>query len=286
MSSILGQSVPTGGAITLSISASGSGMVLSRAVSGVGGLGPFTTLYSGSPVAAYIDAGDYLPAPLSSGSLYVYQLQDANGTTQSAAYQPSPQLNVEIEPWLYLMIRLFQAGISNLTPPNGVNSNVQVLQQMPIVGIPPMPFVTINQDLIQQQEVPVGQSISQPDYTGTWAVTEQAKRVFRITVMATNTADRDYYRDACIGIFISLIASVFNNLGDNVTHRWQASSYQMADDPNGMSPGFYGADILCEVKGTFNIAITQNYGIMETITFVGTTPDGVHAINTSVTASG
>ena len=284
MSSIVGKLVPTGGAITLAVNAVGSGVTFSRAVSGASGIGAYTTLYSGaaSGIVQYLDTGDLLPAPLSSGSIYVYQLVDNNGTFTSPGYQPAPQLNVEIEPWLSTMIRLFQAGLSNITPPNSVSSSVQVLQQMPIVGLPPMPFVTINQDLIQQEEIPIGQNVEIPDWTGGWTITAQAKRVFRISIMATNTSDRDFYRDAIIGIFESLVLAVFNPLSNDVRHRWQASSYQMANDPSGMGPGFYGADVLCELQGSLNIQITPNYGNIETITFTGTTRDGVQAVVTSV----
>ena len=282
MSSIKSLLVPTGGAISLQIASSGT-TTLSRTTSGSTGLGAWTQLYSGPPLQSYIDTGDMLPAPLDVDTAYVYKMVDANGTITTPAITPYVALNIQQEPLLSLLIRLIQAGVSNLIVPAGV-SPCQVLQAMPIVGFPPMPFVVCNLDLMQQAETPIGQTSEVVDYDGNWVMTGMARRVFRISVLATNTADRDFYRDAVIGIFQSIIKSVFAPLGLDVRHRYQAASGQMADDPNGMSPGFYYCDVLCTFEGTFNILITPEYGLMNNITFTGTSEQsGENIISTENT---
>jgi hypothetical protein len=283
MSSIKSLLVPTGGAISFSIVSSGT-TTFSRAVSGVGGLGSFTQLYSGGPIQTYVDTGDMLPAPLDPTQLYVYQMVDANGTLTTPPIQPYVALNLQQEPLLALLIRLLQAGVTNLITPTGVQP-CQVLQAMPLVGFPPMPFMVVNMDLMQQAEIPIGQSAEAVDMNGNWTMTGFARRVFRISVLAQNTTDRDFYRDASIGIFESIIKSVLTPLGLDVRHRYQAAAGQVANDNMGQSPGFYYADVMCTFEGTFNILITPQYGLMNTITFTGTqASDGKTVISTTATA--
>ena len=281
-SSITYKLVPTGGAISLTINASGTAMTFSRAVSGVSGIGAYTQLYSGAPIPLYIDAGDLLPAPLVSGATYVYKLVDANGTTQTSGINPYAQLNIEQEPLLALMIRLLQAAFNNLVPPAGVTP-CQVLQCMPLAGIPPMPFVTVNLDLFQQGEIPIGQNVQNYDnQNSTWTITGFAKRIFRISVLATNTADRDYYRDATVAMLESIINSVFLPLGLDIRHSYQAASGQVAKSTEQMNPGFYYCDVMLTVEGTFNISIVTTYGQISVITFDAYTPDGEDSISVVV----
>ena len=282
-SSVSISGIPTGGGFSLGIVSSGAAMVLSRAVSGVSGLSSFSQIYSGTPIPLFIDVGDGLPAPLASGSYYVYQLQDGNGTYQTPAVQPALQLNIEQEPLLALLIRLLQAGFNNLVPPAGVSA-CQVLQAMPIAGLPAMPFVVVNLDLFQQAEIPIGQNVPQFDPSGSWTISGFAKRIFRVSVLASNTADRDYYRDATVAILESIIQSVFLPIGLDVRHRYQAASGQVTENKTMMNPGFYYCDVMLEVEGTYNISITSTFGVINTITLTGTTPDGEAVIQTQVPA--
>lgn len=169
MSSITPQIIATGGAISLTIQATGT-MTLSRAISGVGGLGPYTQLYSGVPLGFYVDCGDMLPGPLDPTQLYVYQMTDTGGTLLAGPIQPIVELNALIEPLMLLMIKLFQGAINSLALPRGIGK-AQVLQAMPNGGALPMPFFVFNLDLLRQQDVPIGQDVLKYDNTGQAIVT-------------------------------------------------------------------------------------------------------------------
>jgi len=282
MSSLKTTLIPTGGAVSLSISASGA-TTLSRAVSGVSGLGAFTQLYSGPAIQYYLDVGDLLPAPLVATDQYVYQLTDTSGTLTSSPITPACFLNLQIEPLLSILIRLLQAGINNLVPPTGINK-AQVIQAMPLGGLQPMPFIVCNLDLKQMSDIPIGQTAEQVDKDGNWTMTGFARYIFRTSILATNSLDRDFYRDAVVGIFLSIIKSVFSPLGLDIRHNYQASSGQVANDTDAKAPGFYYCDVLTTFEGTFNTLITPSYGLMNTITFTGySETDNVPVISTSVT---
>lgn len=238
-------------------------MMLSRSTAGSGG--PFTTIYSGQPTPVYIDTGDGLPTPLASGSAYTYKLDDANGTTFSTAITPALTLNIEQEPLLAMLLRLFQAGINNLVPPVGISKIPagQVIAAMPLTGFPPLPIVTVNLDRMGQTRIPVGADFENVDNgTGIWTMTSHVERDFRITILTSNVTDRDFYRDAIAGIFRSIMLTVFEPIGQNVSHRFQVVSGQIANDPNGQAPGFFYADVHAIMDGTFNISITPSYGLI------------------------
>ena len=70
-------------------------MVISRAVSGVAGLSTFTQLYSGAPLAYYVDPGEFSPGPLIAASGYVYAVTDLNGTTQVGPVYPAQTIPIK-----------------------------------------------------------------------------------------------------------------------------------------------------------------------------------------------
>jgi hypothetical protein len=295
--------VPTGGAVLLQFSTSVSGVIVLQRGSGVVYLtddaGDFltddagnrlteiaawTVLYSGAPLATqlqsngepfvlpYIDVGDQLPAPLTPTELFIYSLTDENGTAQTEPIQPAVSLNLEIEPLTYILIRLLQAGINSLTP-QGFNKQggkiPQVLHDMPLSGFPPMPFITVTLQLLQQEEIPIGQQVQNTNNQNIWTVTGFAKFAYLVSVLANSTVERDFYRSAVIGIFHGILSGVLSQLGKNVSHRYQASTGQVMEDRTLKIPGFYYSDILLEFTGTFNFAITSSYGIIQTIDFTG-----------------
>lgn len=281
--SIQGVAVPTGGAIRLSMTtvSSGSTVTLSRAVSGVSGVGPYTPLYGpGVPIPAYVDAGDALPSPLVSGSIYVYQLTDGTSTVTTGGIQPAPAMSIQQEPLTSLVISLLQAGINNLIPPSGISSPIKVLQAMPIAALPPLPFVVINPDLIEQSEIPIGQDVERYGRSAQWTKTAFARRMFRISIFAANAVDREWYRDATIAIWEALTGSVFTFIGVDVRHKWIANSGQVAGDKGGQTPGFYYADVMVEIEGTFNITILPTYGRIETITTTASVGGGAAVVAT------
>lgn len=293
MPSLIAQVIPTGGAVALTLTTATSGVItLSRATSGFpagSGLSAFSTLYSGAPFAnelmpdgkpfatPYFDTGDLLPAPLNPSQLYVYQLIDVNGSVQTPPILPAVELTIQPDPLTQILIRLLQAGINSLAPSSFNISGgkiPQVLYDMPLAGFPPMPFVTVNLDLLQQEQIPIGQSVQKTNSAGNWVITGFAKFAYRISVLANSSPERDFYRDAVVAIFRSILASVFQPLGRDITHRYQIANGQVVKEKQLEMPGFYYADVMLEFSGTFNTLITINYGIINTIIFTGTTPDG------------
>jgi hypothetical protein len=271
--------VPTGGAIILDFMldsrlSAESPMTLSRAVSTDGVLSAFTQLYTGNAVALFIDVGDGLPKPLGAGTAYVYEVTDASGSTvRTDPVLPTGAILIEPDGMTALLIRLLQAGVTNMTLLPGI-APANVSNAMPITGFPILPFVVVNLDLIQQENVPIGQNTEQPDGNNVWTVASYAKRIWRVSVLARTAAERDFYRDGLIAIFQSLLGSVFSALGSNMSHRFQAASGQTSDEYQGKSPGFYFADIMMEVLGVFNTSIETSFGLIETIITNAGLPDG------------
>lgn len=277
VSTLVPTAVPTGGAITLAIAASGT-MTLARAVSGVSGLSAFTSLYSGLPIQFYVDCGDLLPGPLSPSTLYVYELVDENGTLVTSPTTPALSFSPQIEPLTALLIKMLQGAVNALAVPNNV-SKVTVLQAMPIVGVPPMPFITVNLDVIQQDQIPIGQQV--PIYqdlgNGTVVATiaGYCHRMFKISILADNAVERDFYRDMMPGFLEIFATYVLAQAGLNNEHKYQIASGQVAKDPVGKAPGFYFADVMLEFSGNLNITVSTNYGLIEHIDFKAVAPDGV-----------
>lgn len=264
-SRITPKAVPTGGVVTLTIASAGT-MTLSRAVSGAAGLGTFTQLYSGGPQPFFIDVGDQLPGPLDPGTFYVYRLEDDNGVLDSVPIEPTPILVVQTEPITLMLQRTIQGAINTLALPPGVQ-RMQVLQAMPVAGIPAMPFITLNLNLLQQENTPIGQSAWIPDDNGTTIITGTVHRMYMISILSMNGPERDFYRDSMVGILQSFIGAILAPIGRDLQHKFQISSGQIAKDNTGMGPGFYYADCMLEFTGTLNTVLLTNYGLIEQIDF-------------------
>lgn len=266
--------VPTGGAISFGISGAPSGQAtLTRAVSGVSGS---TVIYSGAVTPYFLDIGDQLPSPLNPTLYYQYIYTDNSGTFTTDFINPSSNLSILQEPLANIFIKLLQGAFNSLALPAGIN-RCEVLYAMPLGGIPNMPFVVINQDLMQQSNVPIGAStLSQAAVTGQgtpipggvtfgWSISSLVERTYRVSVMSRNAVERDYYRDALAGIFEALFQPVLQPLGLDVTHKWQVTTGQVVDVGKGMSPGFYFSEYMLTFEGTANITVSQNYGLVSDI---------------------
>lgn len=276
--SITPQIVPTGGAILFDFTAlgtvsPGSPMTFSRATSVSGVVSAFVPLYTGDALALFIDAGDGLPQPLTATTAYVYRLQDPTGTVLTAALVPGGEILVEPDVLTSLIIRLLQAGVTNLIIPDGVTRAV-VSNAMPLTGFPPLPFVVVNLDLIQQENVPIGQNVVNPDGDNVWTQASYAKRIWRVSILARSADERNFYVEALTAIFQSMLGSIFAALGSNMSHRYQVASGQTADEYQGKSPGFFFADLMMEVLGVFNTSIQTSFGRIEAITTATGLPDG------------
>jgi hypothetical protein len=241
-------------------------------VSGVSGIGAYTRLYTGQPLAAWVDAGDMLPAPLLATTGYVYQLADSNGTVTTPALYPVSSLQTADSSQTQLLIRLIQAGVNNLTLPAGINT-VQVTTQMPLGGWQALPFIIVNLDLLQQQDTMIGEDVVNPNAQNIWTIPTWAKYLWRISILSRSAAERDYYRDQIVAICRVLKATVFPQIGSNMRHDVQASSGVDVDEWTGKQPGFYYADIMFGVEGALEALVITNYGT-------------IAAFNNGITVSG
>lgn len=249
-----------GGTVTFTISgwASGAGsqMTISRATSGQS----YSQIYSGGVLINFVDPGEQLPTGLLSGSNYLWQFIDSVGSVQVGPIQPSSTLIFE-DYWLTpLFVKMLRNGIDNLSLPPGVD-RAEVFHDMPINSFPPIPAITVSQVLFKQEAIGIGQDIPNPLYNqnAIWTIPAIVENNWQVTVWAKSVETREYYRDATVGIFESLIPSVFLNIGQNITHKFMAHNYIFIEEIKGFLPGFYCADLLFTMNGMFNIPIQTNY---------------------------
>jgi hypothetical protein len=278
--------VPTGGVVTLTmpwylenLAASGAAMTIARAVSGTSGLSTFSTVYSGIPTPFYVDAGD---GPYASGAAagnqgagplqpslgYAYRVTDVSGTTQVGPYYPTPAIVSKQDGMTDLFIRLLQAGISNATYPAGLGAT-RVTSEMPTRGFPALPFIVVNLDLLQMADTQIGQNAVNPNNNSQWSVPVFVEWTWRVSIFTGNARERDFLRDMLLGIWTSLLSSVFMRMGMDMEHSFQALSHQQAEDIRGTLPGFYAAEALFTIKGAFNTVIMTGLGYNEHILFTG-----------------
>jgi hypothetical protein len=257
--------LPTGGAVQLTLSSAASGMTLNRATSGSAGLSAWTTLYNGPTVPLYLDTGDLLPGPLVPTEQYVYELTDtANNTFTTDAISVSGSLIINRLNMTELLQKLLWGGIQSLPLPSNYKKPI-VYHAMPLTGQPPLPLITINLDLFQQQgnEIPIGQNIPRYDITGSWNVEAMAKWRYIVAVLTTSAQEREFYRDAIISLFHSILYAPMNALGKNISHSFQSTNGQISGDRD--NPGFYWSEIALEMTGTFSVEIDNNPGLVNNI---------------------
>jgi hypothetical protein len=135
-------------------------------------------------------------------------------------------------------------------------------------------MVVVNEDLTQQAAVPIGQSVPiQPPQSAIlfgatasgYTITGFANRIFRISILADNVITRDFFKMAFIGMFEAVYGPVLQPLGLDITHKWQVSTGQVANDKQAMGPGFYYAEAILQFEGTLNVGIYPPTGLIETI---------------------
>lgn len=245
-------------------------MTLSRAVSGVAGLGAFTQIYSGTPLPIWVDVNDGLStssSPLDPSLSYVWQATDSTGATQVGPAVLAGSIVTVPDGLTQLLIRLLQAAVSNAPVPAGVTvAPVQVTTRMPQGGLAATPFVVVNQDLIQQNDTMIGQDVvlvTKPD--NLWTLPGWAKRVWRISVFSQNADERDFYRDTILMAFRALKATLFSQIGLNIRHSYQATSGTTHDEFIGQMPGFYWADVMFDLEGVFDVTILTGFNLIERI---------------------
>lgn len=267
--------IPTGGVVRLQMpeymesAFATAQMTISRAVSGSTGLSAFSTIYSGGVLPVFLDVGDGTAAPLDGTTNYVWRVTDSRGSTQTPAITPTSSIETKPDQLTEILIRSLQGAINTATIPEGIPIPT-VAAQMPQGGLLAMPFIVVNLDLIQQQEVSIGEDVPNPDQYNNWTLYANAKRIWRVSVEAANAEQRDFYRDYLLVVFRVLKATAFGPMGLDIRHRFQAASYTDVKEWEGQSPGFYGADLMLEIDGIFPTAVLTNYGPTNHILFTAT----------------
>lgn len=270
--------IPTGGIIGVSWATAVSGTVLlARAVSGSGGLGAFTPIYSGAPLSntganCYtLDIGDGTPGPLVSGISYVYQLTDITGTTQSPPIQPNSNVIIDTTPWTKIIIGILQGAINAAALPVGIN-RARVFNAMPLTGSPPLPMIAVNPELEVQANIPIGVDdptigdLIQPAQTNNWIQAGQERRMFRITAVALSAEERDFWRKFIIGTLRIATAYALSQIGADFVRDYEAVSYQVSKETTGQVPAWYAVDVLWDMTLEANVTVLTNYQTIDTIT--------------------
>lgn len=251
--------VSTGGAVRLNITSQDTNYVLYRQnVS----LGTQSVLYSGiNNVSLFFDIGDgfttnvnYLPS-----GIYNYTVLDSYGSATTPNVIPTVYLTVFPENLDILFIKLMKAALDALVIPHGF-AKAQVYHAMPLGGYPPLPAIIIQQELLKQSEIPIGQQIMQE--ADEMSMLSIATRRYSVAILSRNSDERDFYRTAIIGCFETICLDVLSCLGNNIRHSFAVDSdMESTDDPNA-SPGFYYADCLLMFDGNFFIGINKEYPVI------------------------
>jgi len=253
--------IPTGGAVLLEfpgyfpVPPQATSLTISRSVEGSG---VWTVIYQGPPVGVFLDVGDGLPKPLDSSTSYLWQATDYSGVTVVGPLTPASTFLNFPDQLTQILIRALQGAINNLAIPPGIQIP-QISIRMPMNGWQAMPFIVVNVDLIQQTDVEIGEDVINPTPDNNWTLFANAKRVWRVTIMSQDAEERDFYRDALLAIFRVLKATAFGPLGLDVSHTFQAVSYSSVQEWEGVTPGFYAADLLLEINGVFPAAVLTQY---------------------------
>jgi hypothetical protein len=271
MPDIFAQAVPTGGAIAINVSGVPSGVsTLQRAASGIGATSGYSQIYSGPVLAFYVDVGDGTPGPLNPAWSFSYLYTDSLGSGATPYIQPIATLLLQSDATTQILVRLIQGAMNSLVVPLGF-PRPQVTQAMPMGGSLPMPLIVVNVDLLQMAEVPIGQSVTPIDpISNQQIITQFAHRTYRVSLLTQNVEQRDFYKEALIGIFEALYQTVLQPLGLDTTHKWQATAGQIAYDPKAMAPGFFYAEVMLDFTGTLNTIISPEVGLIEHFLFTAT----------------
>jgi hypothetical protein len=264
---IFWQVAPTGGIVVLKLqsAAPAESWSLVRGVVSGATMVQQVTLFQ-SPAEAlpvFVDIGDSTKAPLDPTLTYQYTFSTASGSVTTDPILPSTSIELEPDHLTEILLRALTAGIRSLKVPAGFNNRPPVFHAMPMGSQPTIPMISLNGTLLQQGEIPIGQNAQYNYGKNTLVVGGQALRHYTIAVLTATVQEREFYRDAVIAIFNTILGTILQAIGENATHRFQASSSQVTQD--GMMPGFYFAEILLEMAGNFSVGVSTRYGVIETI---------------------
>lgn len=270
--SITTEILPTGGVVALSLSSADQvgPWVLTRSI--VGSTLPAVTVYSGPPLSPkqspswpmdWIDAGDGTTLPLSPAASYTWTFTTAAGTVTTASVQPACMITVQPDQIEEIIVKMLQAGIESLRVPEGFQNKPKIFHAMPLTGQPALPLISINESLIQQEHIGIGDSTNPDVQNNAYNVSAIVSRRFSITVMCTSVEERKFYRDSIISIFRVMAGPALSKLGTNVTHRFQAANSQVVS--RDQSPGFFYSDIMIDLSGMFGVSVVTAFGTVAAI---------------------
>jgi hypothetical protein len=266
MPNISAQVFATGGAVLLDITPSkgvdlyNSPMALYRYTGSLSSSA--TLLFSGTPYQLkWIDNGDELPNYLDFGTTYFYQVVDSGGTFTTSGIVPATE-NIIITSYLdKILFRAFSAGINSLALPEGFKK-IRVLEAMPLTqGSEQLPMIVMNLDLEQQTELGIGALVNS-SLTNIYEIQVISLRRYSISILTKNAQERDFYKNACVGVFYIMMQSL-SLVGLGFTINYQASNNQCVGSNE--DPGFYECVFMLDMTGNFNLQVQTNYGIIESI---------------------
>jgi len=264
--SLVAQTVPTGGAVSLDFSSTDTGTwTLTRAVQAAGGATSNEyTLFSqaASPTGAgfWIDMGDGTAAQLNQSTTYLYTFSTASGSA-TATVQPAQQMQLIYDDYTVMLIKLLKAAVVSAQPPDGISlgNRPQVLYAMPLTSTPALPIISVSEVLLQQWKTGIGHGLDFDWTKNYYDVSEQVHRRYQVTVMARDPESREFLKQLVLATFKVILGPVLTRMGQNVSSDFQASSNQVTDP----SPGFYYCDISLNFSGVFSTGVKTNFGVVE-----------------------
>jgi hypothetical protein len=263
---------PTGGIVTLRLgsNADSETWTLTRGVVSGGVVVESTTLFQflDTPPLVFVDIGDQLQTPLDPTKLYRYTFTTVSGSVSTDDLSPAVTLTLEPDSLTQILIRALQAGLRSLVIPTEFKKRPSVFHAMPMGSLPPLPFVSVNDTLLQQDSIPIGQNSVPMNTENRYAVGGLANHGYTIAIFTTTSQERTFYKNAVIGIFTAALGPIMEAIGENATHRFIANSSQMVSEDT--QPGFYYVEIGLEMVGNFQIGVSTQYGVINEIDFTDT----------------
>jgi hypothetical protein len=263
--------VPCGGIVNIDLVSTDTGTWLLTRAPTANLLNTYI-LYEGPPLVLpiaspyYLDIGDGNNGPLNQQTNYTYTFTTWSGSV-SQAITPASTIEIEYDDYLQLLVNMLSAGVQSLTPPAWLRTTGKpaVFISMPLVAQPPIPCITINEDLMQQEEVPIGHGINTDQILNFYQIQEIVNRRYRVTVITSSVQEREYWKLAVISLFKSILVPVLHKMGQDISSTFQAASSQI--NPPEAQPGFYFCDIMLEFSGILPVRITTSFPPVESFAF-------------------
>lgn len=271
MPKVCSSTVPTGGIVALQITPSSgvdqvSGTTVIQRYTG-SLLSSAVTIYSGTTTAVFLDDGELLPDYLDFGTTYYYKVTDTGGTATTSGIVPKPAVIIFNSYIDKILFRAFSAGVNSLaTIASGQGfGQIRVLEAMPLTASnESLPFIVMNLDLEQQEHIQIGEAVVNSGFTNNFAMPSLHYRRYSISILTKSSIERDFYKNACIGIYYSIIPTL-SLIGSDVSIDFSVAQSQVSEAGQGMAPGFFEATLMIDLTGIFNTIVVTDYGLIEHI---------------------